>query len=376
MSDLITTGTSEYATGGIDSATVLVSNVSPISAKHPNGLASAIVQVETILGSGTSLKGTKADLVARLAVALDSSGKLNLTDVNALNGPLLVSKGGTGQSTAPLRKTLIGNGSTFDLVTTRGFIFNGPISTSTIGGGTITHEGAVTYSTNQGLDGLHCYSDFTLNAGVTLTLGNSSHRLLILATGTVTINGIIDAIGAGSTSGRSGYTQVGGGGGDGTSGSAAAGGSIFSHSVLIKSGGAAGVSSAGGAGVSVTSTTVQIAHPFDIYGGACGGTGAGASPGAGGNGGGSIIIVAPVVILGASSQLKTSGSPGAAGGNQSGGGGGGGAGNVYIFAQIIQNNGVTITKSGGTAGAAGPSGGFAGGAGAAGALVGFEYTSS
>ncbi len=76
MSDIIATGTSGYASGAIDTASTLVANVSPISVKHPNGLASAVVQLETILGSGTSLKGTLANLVTRLAVLIESTGLL------------------------------------------------------------------------------------------------------------------------------------------------------------------------------------------------------------------------------------------------------------------------------------------------------------
>ncbi len=84
MADLITTGTSGYATGSIDTATVLVNNVSPTDAKHLNGPASAIVQIETILGSGTTLKGTAADLAARLAVALNPTGTIALTGFTGL----------------------------------------------------------------------------------------------------------------------------------------------------------------------------------------------------------------------------------------------------------------------------------------------------
>jgi len=74
MADIITTGTSGYSAGAIDTASVLVNNVSPIDAKHPNGLAAAITQIESILGSGTSLKGTLATLVARLAVQMSPAG--------------------------------------------------------------------------------------------------------------------------------------------------------------------------------------------------------------------------------------------------------------------------------------------------------------
>ena len=89
MADLITTGTSGYATGSIDTATVLVNNVSPTDAKHPNGLAQAVVQIEGILGSGTTLIGTATDLGARLAVtltpggAIASTGSATITDTDS-----------------------------------------------------------------------------------------------------------------------------------------------------------------------------------------------------------------------------------------------------------------------------------------------------
>ena len=76
MADIISTGTSGYSSGAIDTASVLIDNVSPISAKHPNGLASAVVQVETVLGSGTTLKGALSTLAARLAVLLEATGLL------------------------------------------------------------------------------------------------------------------------------------------------------------------------------------------------------------------------------------------------------------------------------------------------------------
>lgn len=84
MADLTSTGTSGYATGSIDTATTLVNNVSPTDAKHINGVAAACVQIETILGSGTTLKGSKADLVARLDVGIEADGKINLSAATTL----------------------------------------------------------------------------------------------------------------------------------------------------------------------------------------------------------------------------------------------------------------------------------------------------
>lgn len=99
MADIINTS-SGYQTGSIDTATTLVNNVSPTDAKHINGPATAIVQIETILGSGTTLKGATADLATRLAVGLDTSGLLKLSTDASITGPLSVAKGGTGGTVA------------------------------------------------------------------------------------------------------------------------------------------------------------------------------------------------------------------------------------------------------------------------------------
>lgn len=99
MADIIN-ASSGYQTGSIDTATTLVNNVSPTDAKHINGPAGAIVQIETILGSGTTLKGSVADLATRLAVGLDSAGLLKLSTDASITGPLSVAKGGTGGTVA------------------------------------------------------------------------------------------------------------------------------------------------------------------------------------------------------------------------------------------------------------------------------------
>lgn len=99
MADIIN-ASSGYQTGSIDTATTLVNNVSPTDAKHINGPAGAIVQIETILGSGTTLKGSTANLATRLAVGLDSGGLLKLSTDSSVTGPLSVAKGGTGGTVA------------------------------------------------------------------------------------------------------------------------------------------------------------------------------------------------------------------------------------------------------------------------------------
>lgn len=73
MADLSLT-TSGYQTGSTDTWTNAVENVTPHKAAHVNGLASGILQIEAVLGSGSSLPGTLASLAARLAVQVGTDG--------------------------------------------------------------------------------------------------------------------------------------------------------------------------------------------------------------------------------------------------------------------------------------------------------------
>lgn len=69
-------GVSTYQSGTNDTATILVNNVSPMNANQMNGAYDAIIQMQAILGSGPDLKGSVADLAARLAVQMSASGIL------------------------------------------------------------------------------------------------------------------------------------------------------------------------------------------------------------------------------------------------------------------------------------------------------------
>lgn len=265
-----------------------------------------------------------------------------------------------------------------DTTVDAGDIYMGPSATGS--GSTATHEGTVTISASQALSGIHFYTDFTLDAGDTLTIADGAGRLCIMATGTITINGTIDGIGAGGDGGTGGTaahvagypgspgTANPGGGGGG--GNAAVGYGGDGGSVPGSRGGDGGwVVIAGSQGVQLTGATLGFDSPCGIYGGAGGGGGghdaAAADGGAGGNGGASIVLVAPTVILGAASVLNTSGSNGVAGTTNSGGGGGGSAGNVYVFCRTFTDNGATFTQTAGTGGA-GAGVGAAGAAGHAG----------
>lgn len=71
---------STYSTGTNDTASTLVNNVTATDAQQWNGVATAAVGIETVLGTSTDLKGTATDLVARLAILLQSSGLIKDKD--------------------------------------------------------------------------------------------------------------------------------------------------------------------------------------------------------------------------------------------------------------------------------------------------------
>jgi len=347
--DIITTGSSGYASGSLDTATTLINNVSPHSATHINGVASAVTQVENILGSGIVLKGSQPDLGTRLAAGVNSTGTLKTT---ALDGVNTVAQGGTGRSTLTENRVLVGNTvGLVDMVT--GLVYHGP---TTVGAGsTVSHEGTVTISSSQAHSGIHFYTDFTLNAAQTLTIADAAHRLIIVATGTITINGTIDGIGAGSVANATtelranGFSQPGGGGGGNVaSTNAIAGGSTLIHGVIAQLGGSAGgVGVTGGTGAQQLGASLPIGHPFSIMGGGGGGN----TLVAGGVGGASIVLIATTIVLGAAAVFNTSGTAGASGDIAGrGGAGGGGAGNVYMFCRTFTDSGATFTMTGGAAG--------------------------
>jgi len=266
-------------------------------------------------------------------------------------------------------------------------VYSGPTATGS--GSTSAHEGDVTIASSQALSGVHYYTNFTLDAGNTLTAADNSGGLCIIASESITINGTIDCVGAASTGGTGGasaitegdmegppgHTQPGGGGGSGGAGGGAlflTGGRGGSVPGVIR-GGTGGNASNGSAG------TQLILHTLTFLAGGAGGGGGGGSigGGGGGRGGGSVVLIAPSIILGAASVLNTSGGAGGAGiaATNGGGGGGGGSGNIGIFTLSLTNNGCTFTQNGGSGGA-GVGTGNNGGAGAAGVLQINQYPSS
>ncbi len=101
MADILLAN-STYASGTNDTASTAVNDATLHDAVQINGALSAAVQIEAILGNGLSLRGTAADLVARLAVGITGAGVLRVNDATAFPGPLDIARGGTGQATALL----------------------------------------------------------------------------------------------------------------------------------------------------------------------------------------------------------------------------------------------------------------------------------
>jgi len=95
--------TSTYESGTNDTATPVTANVSNVLAVHRNAPSSAITQMQTIMGLGTTLKGSAADLATRLSILLDADGKMKtLSSANKTTFPGTVSEGmlGTASLTA------------------------------------------------------------------------------------------------------------------------------------------------------------------------------------------------------------------------------------------------------------------------------------
>lgn len=249
------------------------------------------------------------------------------------------------------------------------------IGPSSIGAGS-TRSIETFVSATGNLGGVHYYSgDVTLNSGHTLTVPAGSGRLVIIATGTITINGTITATGGGLLAGGVSGGAAGNNGTDQPGGSAPsfAGGAVVWHGLTVQAGPAAAAAATQVSGSSVPG----LPNLLGSYGGASGAGGVNGSGtgGAGGRGGATVILIAPAIVLAATAVITTSG---AAGGNgtpatTAEGGGGGGAGNFYVMTRSFTDNGATITLTGG-AGGTGNGGASNGLAGATGVKQILSYT--
>lgn len=101
---------STYQTGGIDTRSTL-DGTSAANFQQMNGAASADIAIETVLGDGPTLKGTAADLVARLAVHVNAAGKLlDLSAATKAVFPPTVGEGCTGVTSFTTNGVVFGAG--------------------------------------------------------------------------------------------------------------------------------------------------------------------------------------------------------------------------------------------------------------------------
>lgn len=388
---------STYQTGAIDSFSG-VNAGDDILETTGDGLGSAIIQVETILGNGPTLKGTTADLATRLSVAIGANGKLNASDPAAFSGVVPVVAGGTGVAAHTLNNVLIGNG-TGGIFSGKGLIYHGPASFASPSN--VSHKGTVVYTVDSTIAGNLYYTNFTVNAGVTVAPSPVvfSKRLIITATDTIELKagakinckGVGGAGGVhGGSSGQAGAGTDMPGGSGGTSvllntnsyGNYA--GHCYHNGIVNILGGAPPLDYGPGGAPTIPAAEYwgSIYTPYMLMGGSGGGGGGDgdiSGGGNGGNGGASIVLVAPTVILGAGATLDARGNAGFAGGagsfaGGSGGGGGGGAHTVIICRTFI-NNGAIFLNTGGLGGSGGSASnpGQPGANGANGAVLIMEY---
>lgn len=265
-------------------------------------------------------------------------------------------------------------------------------------------DGSITRSANANENGVIQATDYTVQSGVTMTV--SEGVLIVLATGSITIDGTIDADGQGAPGGAGGS----GGGSNGDPGSPGTAG----EAVPVGSGGAGGtVDVNGGDGgdgdtgewllrnlvvVDPANALEQIANGSG-YAGAGGGGGGrpdnsgssngsnGTAPGggggagggfdattsdpggSGGNGGGLIALIAPeITVTGTLSAAGADGGNGDDSGQAGAGGGGGGSGGfILLYGESLTTGAATTDISKGTGGVGGTGSQSNGGDGADGA---------
>jgi hypothetical protein len=201
---------------------------------------------------------------------------------------------------------------------------------------------------------------FDLLSGATLrVVGNSNDRPLgIVATGAVTISGLIDLSdnGAGARDdsacgaalvGDAGQTDAGGGSGGGGGAFAGSGGGGGNGDKDMNADGGQSTGAAGGIAL--------LARPMHVLGGCDGGHGgdSGGSGGNAGDGGGAIFIASAAAITIATSGGINAGGGGGRGGTGNGGGGGGGGSGGMI---LLESNSVTINGKLGANGGGGGEG--------------------
>lgn len=220
--------------------------------------------------------------------------------------------------------------------------------------------------------GTYNFTTVTIPAGVTVTV-SGNQPLVIKATGTVSINGVIDASGTnggdgvtfstfgtggtgrggGANGGNGSYSSsagplagaVGAGTGPGAAGGGWSGGGGGGH---VAVGGSSG--GGGGAGGMLYGTADLMTLTFGSGGGG-GSGGLNCGAGGGGGGGGGIWISAQTIAVGAAGAIRANGGAGGSDGTGNcGGGGGGSGGSIRLSTGSLSVNG-SVTAQGGAGGA-------------------------
>jgi hypothetical protein len=170
--------------------------------------------------------------------------------------------------------------------------------------------------------------------------------LIIVASGTATVGGKIDAAGRLGSPGPGGSASS-SGPGAGVDGSTAGG--------CNAGGGGASFGAIGGTGGMTRCGAGTVAGPLygsinDFFGGSGGGQGAGACGGSGGSGGGAIQISSLLsvrIVGGGGIHVGGGGGAGGCGGNDDGGGGGGSGGTIFLEAPVVEVSGALGANGGG-----------------------------
>ncbi len=224
--------------------------------------------------------------------------------------------------------------------------------------------GAVTVSVNTTLQpGSREYTNYTINSGVTLTKGDDyPGPLIIKCSGTLTIDGTIQA--------SNEFTKYdagasGGSGGGGNSGpGASTDDSIFTDLAAGAAGAATNAAGTAGNDAEVDGLEALLTARNSLhYGGSAGsngGTGTTGTAGTGGAGGGVVILIAKTIDFNGSGEIDVAGTAGTAGTSGSGGGGGGGGGLILMFYETLNTDLGTYTVNGGAGGSGNQSGGAGG----------------
>ena len=202
-------------------------------------------------------------------------------------------------------------------------------------------------------------ANITVASGTVAATGTKS--LVLVATGTIAISGVLDASSRHATTAPYATIQV-GAGADPMNGCNTPGASMASGGgaggTFTELGGAGGSGTAGGIG----GTAASPQSTLTLRGGCRGQNALGAGGGRGGRGGGSVYLIASTITIdGTINASGEGGGLGVAGGNP-GGGGGGSGGLIGFDAPIITNTGLVFANGGGGGeGAGGGASGLPGG---------------